>query len=133
VPRVITGVLKDGLENSANPTQNNILVTPYITTTYYSTYYNTLDFLQKDVNWIRLKDITLSYNLPKSLFQKSNVFKSASVFATGTDLLLITNYKGVDPAVNGLSAASGGLGGTGIDFGSFGLPRGYNFGVRVGF
>ncbi|WP_231458719.1 MULTISPECIES: SusC/RagA family TonB-linked outer membrane protein [unclassified Pedobacter] len=133
VPRVIAGVLKDGLENSGNPTKNNILVTPYITTSYYSTYYNTLDFLQKDVNWIRLKDITLSYSLPKRIFERSNVFKSVNIFATGTDLLLITNYKGVDPAVNGLSAASGGLGGTGIDFGSFGLPRGYNFGVRVGF
>lgn len=133
VPRVITGVLKDGLENSSSPTKNNILVTPYITTSYYSTFYNTRDFLQEDVNWIRLKDITLSYNLPKSVFAKSNVFKSASVFFTGTDLLLITNYKGVDPQVNGLSAAAGGLGGTGIDFGSFGQPRGYNFGLRVGF
>ncbi len=132
-PRIIEGVLRDGLENTANPTKNNIIVTPYITSSYYSTYYNTLDFLEKDVNWIRLKDITLSFNLPKTLFAKSNVFKSINVFATGTDLLLITNYKGVDPAINGLSAATGGLGGTGIDFGSVGLPRGYNFGLKVGF
>nr|WP_199156956.1 SusC/RagA family TonB-linked outer membrane protein [Pedobacter sp. ASV2] len=132
-PRIIAGVMRDGLENSANPTKNNIVVIPYITTSYYSTYYNTADFLQKDVNWIRLKDVTLSYNLPKSLFEKSRVFKSANVFVTGTDLLLITNYKGVDPSVNGLSAAAGGLGGTGIDFGSVGLPRGYNLGIRVGF
>lgn len=133
VPRIIDGVLRDGLENTANPTKNNVVVIPYITTTYYSTNYNTADFLQKDVNWIRLKDITLSYNLPKSVFANSKVFKSVNVFLTGTDLLLITNYKGVDPSVNGLSAASGGLGGTGIDFGSVGLPRGYNIGVRVGF
>jgi len=133
VPRIIKGVMRDGLENSANPTKNNIVVIPYITTSYYSTYYNTADFLQKDVNWIRLKDITLSYNLPKRLFANSKVFKSANVFFTGTDLLLITNYKGVDPSVNGLSAAAGGLGGTGIDFGSVGLPRGYNLGVKIGF
>ncbi|PYF75610.1 SusC/RagA family TonB-linked outer membrane protein [Pedobacter nutrimenti] len=133
VPRVIQGVLRDGLENSANPTKNNIVVIPYITTSYYSTYYNTADFLQKNVNWIRLKDITLSYNLPKSVFANSRVIKNMNVFFTGTDLLLITNYKGVDPSVNGLSAASGGLGGTGIDFGSVGLPRGYNLGVRIGF
>lgn len=132
-PRVIKGVLRDGLENSASPTQNSIIVTPYITTSYYSSAYNTEDFLQKDVNWIRLKDITLSYNLPKSVFGESKVFKSASVFVTGTDLWLMTNYKGVDPAVNGLSAASGGLGGTGIDYGSVGLPRGYNLGVKIGF
>lgn len=132
-PRIIKGVLRDGLENTANPTPNNIVVIPYITTSYYSTYFNTNDFIQKDVNWIRLKDITLSYNLPKTLFQGSKVFKNVGVYFTGTDLLLLTNYKGVDPSVNGLSAASGGTGGTGIDFGSFGLPRSYSFGVKVGF
>ncbi|RZK18128.1 MAG: SusC/RagA family TonB-linked outer membrane protein [Pedobacter sp.] len=132
-PRIIKGVLRDGLENTANPTQNNIVVLPYISTAYYSTAYNTLDFIEKDINWVRLKDITLAYTLPKSVFAKSNVFKSASVFFTGTDLLLLTNYKGVDPSVNGLSAASGGTGGTGIDFGSFGQPMGFNFGLRVGF
>lgn len=132
-PRIIEGVFRDGLENSGNPTKNNIVVIPYITTSYYSTYFNTADFLQKDVNWVRLKDITLSYNLPKSLFTKSRVFKSASVFFTGTDLLLITNYNGVDPQVNGLNASSGGLGGSGIDYGSAGQPRGYNFGLKVGF
>lgn len=133
VPRIIKGVMRDGLENSATPTANNVVVIPYITTTYYSTFYNTADFLEKDINWLRLKDVTLAYNFPKSTFANSKTFKSLNVFVTGTDLLLITNYKGVDPSVNGLSAASGGLGGTGIDFGSVGLPRGLNFGVRVGF
>ncbi len=132
-PRVIEGVIRDGLENTDHPTKNNVIVTPYITTSYYSTYYNTLDFLEKNINWIRMKDITLAYNLPNKTFANSKVFKSASIFVTGTDLLLITNYKGVDPAVNGLSAATGGLGGTGIDFGSVGLPRGYNLGIKVGF
>jgi ferric enterobactin receptor len=133
VPRIIDGVFRDGLENSANPTKNNVLVNPYITTSYYSTFYNTADFLEKDINWIRLKDVTLSYVFPKKMFANNKVFKSLNVFATGTDLLLITNYKGVDPSVNGLSAAAGGLGGTGIDFGSVGLPRGLNLGLKVGF
>ncbi len=132
VPRIIQGVMRDGLENSANPTPNNIVVIPYITTSYYSTFFNTRDFMEKDINWIRLKDVTLRYNLPKTLFQNSKVFKRASVFVTGTDLLLLTNYKGVDPSVNGLSAASGGTGGSGIDYGSFGLPRTYTMGLSVG-
>lgn len=133
IPRIIKGVFRDGLENTPSPTQNNVVVIPYITTSYYSSFYNTADFLEKDVNWIRLKDVTLSYNLPNKVFANSKTFKNLNVFVTGTDLLLITNYKGVDPSVNGLSAASGGLGGTGIDFGSVGLPRGLNLGLRVGF
>jgi ferric enterobactin receptor len=132
-PRIIKGVMRDGLENSDNPTPNNIVVIPYITTSYYSTFYNVNDFIERDINWLRLKEVTLRYNLPKTLFNSSKVFKSASIFATGTDLLLLTNYKGVDPSVNGLSAASGGTGGTGIDFGSFGLPKTYSFGINVAF
>jgi len=133
VPRVIKGVLRDGLENTDNPTPNNIEVRPYITTSYYTTNYAEEDFVERNINWMRLKDITLAYQLPKSLFANNKTFKSASCYVTGTDLLLITNYKGVDPQVNTLSAASGGIGGTGIDYGSVGLPRGVNFGIRVGF
>lgn len=132
IPRVINGVLRDGLENTDNPTRNNIVVTPYTNTAYYTSF-NTNDFVEKNINWIRLKDITLTYTLPQAILAKSRFLKSAGVFFTGTDLWLLTNYKGVDPSVNGLSAASGGTGGTGIDFGSFGLPRGYNFGLKVGF
>ncbi|WP_165501702.1 SusC/RagA family TonB-linked outer membrane protein [Pedobacter frigiditerrae] len=131
-PRIIKGVMRDGLENSDTPTPNNIVVIPYISTGYY-TNLNVKDFMEKDINWIRLKDVTLRYNLPKKLFEGSKTFKRASVFVTGTDLLLTTNYKGVDPSVNGLSAASGGTGGIGIDYGSFGLPRTYTMGLSVGF
>ena len=57
----------------------------------------------------------------------------ASVFVTGTDLLLFTNYSGLDPIVNGNTAAVGGSGASGIDYGNFPIPRGINFGLRAGF
>ena len=59
--------------------------------------------------------------------------KNASVFVTGTDLFLMTNYTGLDPIVNGNTAAVGGSGGVGIDYGNFPIPRGLNFGLKVGF
>jgi len=46
---------------------------------------------------------------------------------------LITNYTGLDPIVNGNSAAVGGSSGVGIDFGNFPMPRGFSMGLRVGF
>jgi hypothetical protein len=55
------------------------------------------------------------------------------VFFTATDLYLLTNYSGMDPIVNGNSAAVGGSGGVGIDYGNFAMPRGLNFGFRMGF
>lgn len=132
-PRVIKGVMRDGLENTATPTPNNITVIPYISNTYYSTYFATADFIQKDVNWVRLKEVTLNYTFPSRLFANNKVFKSANVYFTATDLLMFTNYKGVDPQTSGLSAAAGGLGGYAIDYGTAGLPRTFNLGFKVGF
>lgn len=131
VPRIVTGVLQDGKENTSNPTVNNISVTPFYQNTYYTQLSEEL-FIEKDINWIRLKDVTLQYRLPQTVFSKQNFFKSASVFVTGTDLFLITNYSGLDPVVNGNSAAVGGSGASGIDYGNFPIPVGLNFGVKIG-
>jgi TonB-linked SusC/RagA family outer membrane protein len=130
-PRVLNGILRDGRENSDNPTKNNILVTPANQVGYYTLISEEL-FIEKDINWIRLKDVTINYKLPASLMTKQNFIKNASVFVTGTDLFLITNYSGLDPVVNGNSAAVGGSGASGIDYGNFPMPRGFNFGVKIG-
>jgi len=126
VPRVIKGVLRDGNENTDHPTQNTIVVVPSVNTGYYTNMSEEL-FIEKNINWVRLRDITLSLALPERFA------KNASVYVTGTDLFLITNYTGMDPIVNGNSAAVGGSSGVGIDYGNFPIPRGLNFGLRMGF
>ncbi len=127
-PRVIEGVLRDGLENTANPTVNNIVIVPSVQTAYYTNMSEEL-FIEKDINWLRLRDVTLRYELPARLIGA----RTATVYLTATDLFLITNYSGFDPIVNGNTAAVGGSGAVGIDFGNFPMPRGFNFGVSVGF
>ncbi len=127
-PRIVQGVLRDGLENSANPTVNNIVIIPSVQPAYYANMSEEL-FIEKDINWLRLRDVTLRYELPGRLIGA----RTASVYLTGTDLFLITNYSGLDPIVNGNTAAVGGSGAVGIDFGNFPMPRGINFGVSVGF
>ena len=127
-PRVVAGVLRDGKENSATPTPNTIVVIPAVQPAYYTGMSEEL-FIEKDINWVRLKDITLRYALPGTLFKAQH----ASVFLTATDLFLFTNYSGMDPIVNGNSAAVGGSGGAGIDYGNFPVPRGVSFGLKVGF
>jgi TonB-linked SusC/RagA family outer membrane protein len=127
-PRIVTGVLRDGKENSTTPTVNNIAVIPAVQTSYYTNISEEL-FIQKNINWLRMRDITLRYNIPDGFMNARN----ASVFVTATDLFLITNYTGLDPIVNGNTAAVGGSGGAGIDFGNFPIPRGVSFGLKVGF
>ena len=127
-PRVIKGVLRDGKEDSANPTINNIVVVPANQIGYYINMSEEL-FIEKNINWVRLRDIQLTFALPEGFIGTRN----ASLFVKGTDLFLITNYTGLDPIVNGNSAAVGGSSAVGIDFGNFPIPRGVNFGMRLGF
>jgi hypothetical protein len=127
-PRVIAGVLRDGKENSATPTPNNIVVIPSVQPLYYTGISEEL-FIEKDINWLRLRDVTLKYLLPRGFLYT----RDASLFITGTDLFLWTNYSGLDPIVNGNTAAVGGSGAAGIDFGNFPMPRGYTFGLKVAF
>jgi TonB-linked SusC/RagA family outer membrane protein len=126
-PRVIKGVLRDGKENTANPTINNIVFIPAVQTSYY-TLMSEEQFIERDINWVRLRDIQLSYGFPDGFMG----FRNASVFVKGTDLWMKTNYTGLDPIVNGNSAAVGGSGASGIDFGNFPIPRGLNIGMRMG-
>lgn len=125
-PRVIKGVLRDGKQDTDNPTPNSIVVTPAINTGFYSSMSEEL-FIERDINWLRLRDVTLSFRLPEERFGRT------SVFITATDLLLFTNYSGLDPVANANTAAVGGSGSVGVDYGNFPTPRGLNFGLRTSF
>jgi ferric enterobactin receptor len=133
-PRVIEGVLQDGFENTANPTKNTISVTPMYNSAFYSstTAATEEDFVE-NVNWARLRDVTLRYTFPARLLSGVKFIKSASIYFTGTDLLMITNYSGADPAVNANTASNRGFGGAGIDYGALSIPRGFNFGCAIKF
>ena len=130
-PRVVTGVLNDGLQNTANPTPNTIAVTPYYTSGYFFNSVTGEKFVEKDIWTIRLRDITLNYNLPKNVVKRIGSRTEMSVFCTLTDLVLLTNYSGLDPESNSNTPGLGGIGGYGIDYGNMARPIGMNFGLRL--
>lgn len=132
-PRVVKGVLNDGLQETDNPTPNNIVVTPYYNQAFYSTGMPEEEFVEKNINWLRLRDVTINYTFNKKVLAKLNFMKSLSAFVTGNDLLLFTNYTGADPAVNGTSAGSRGVGAFAFDYGNVATPLSLNFGFRANF
>ena len=73
----------------------------------YGMGYNYLgsDRFVEDASFIRLKTLSLSYNLPKKWLQRYGITK-LNVFATGYDLFTWTKYKGQDPEVSMPSATS---------------------------
>jgi len=132
-PVVFKGVLKNGSENSSNPTVNNIAVT-------YANYGGTSIFtggdeewIEKDVNYLRLAELRLSYTVPRQWL--SNTFgkaiSAASIWVSGTDLIVLTNYSGIDAVGNSNSASLGGVGGVGFDNWGVPYPRGLSFGISL--
>ncbi|HET7119182.1 MAG TPA: SusC/RagA family TonB-linked outer membrane protein [Hanamia sp.] len=131
-PILVNGVLNDGMQDSKTPTKNTLAIVPQ----YLSSYYTSLpdeEFIQKNVNWFRLRDITLSYTLPEKALQKIKAFRSLGFFVTGNDLILMTNYYGADPAVNATNPGTGGVGGYGMDLGNIPTPLSLSFGLRANF
>jgi hypothetical protein len=121
------------MEDSNNPTMNTIMITPYFQNDYYTGRTLAVDYIEHDVNWIRLRDITLQYNFGQKLIQKTKIFSRLTAFVTGTDLFILTNYSGLDPDVNGNTPATSGVGTFGIDYGNTAKPKGISFGIRTSF
>ncbi len=79
-------------------------------------------------DYLALREVTLSYGLPKSLLAKSRFISNARVYVTGSNLFYITNFSGPSPE----APISGGVI-SGIYTGTYPTPRSFVFGVQVGF
>lgn len=79
----------------------------------------------QDASWLRLRELTVSYELPNSLISKAKLSR-ASVAVTGRNLFLYTpNYTGIDPETN-LTGASNGIG---LEY--FNMPNTKSVGVTL--
>lgn len=80
----------------------------------------------EDGSWIRLRELTLSYNFPSRWFQKT-FLNGATLTFSGRNLWLSTDYSGVDPETN----LRGDTNDTGWDY--FNLPntKGYTFTLNL--
>ncbi|MDR0619557.1 MAG: TonB-dependent receptor [Bacteroidales bacterium] len=83
----------------------------------------------EDGSYLRVKDITLSYNFANSLLKKAGITRLSPYF-TAQNLLTFTKYSGMDPEVNqwGNSGAV-----QGIDWGTYPHSRTYVFGINIEF
>jgi len=101
---------------------------------YYRTQYlwNSHNFIE-EVNWLRLRSVSLSYSLPKEFLTKLKYIKQASLNVSGSNLILLTNYSGMDPEVSAAGAGVTGSGSTGIDYCGVPSTAGFTFGVNLTF
>lgn len=90
---------------------------------------NTLSRYVEDGSYVRLKNLTLAYNFPKSLL-KSVFITNLRLYISGTNLITITKYKGFDPEV---SSYNGNDAQIGSDYNNYPQARIYNVGVNLSF
>ena len=86
-----------------------------------------------DGSFIRLKNIAIGYNLPKSILDKMKIQKFR-IYVSAQNLLTITDYEGFDPEVNyRTSGSTNGNRNLGLDYASYPNAKSYTFGLNIGF
>lgn len=93
---------------------------PSLTNTGNKSYANS-DFWLEDASFIKLKNISLSYRIPRRVLK----FASVQLSVSAQDLFTITRYKGMDPEVYTSY--------DGLDYGAYPIPRTITFGAKIRF
>lgn len=116
---VVKGVTQDGKPN-------DIVVSA---AAYYGGYWGLEEYSIIDGSYIKLREITLSYNLPKSLVAKIGFVQSASLSLVGRNLAVLythpSNDLGIDPET-GFGVTNNGMG-----LEQFQLPTARNLGFKL--
>lgn len=114
----VNGVMKSGYN----------IIKDYYTGTYAS---NSANYLTK-VNSLRLRTISLSYDVPRAWLAKTKAIKRAVITASANNLLLFTNYDG-DPEVAASGAGIGGSSSVGFDYCGIPATASFSFGINLTF
>jgi TonB-linked SusC/RagA family outer membrane protein len=130
---LLPGVRQAGVDDNGNPiyVPNDIPVTA-ADYGFNSQFFGRNDNSVFDVTNIRIREVNLSYNLPKALLSKTPV-KSASIILTGNNLWFnavnVPKYVNFDPEVSSLGVN----GGIGFDYLTGPSMRRYGAVLRVTF
>jgi len=82
----------------------------------------------EDGSYIKLSNVTLGYTLPQKWVRKVGI-NNLRAYVTGTNLLTITKYTGLDPEVSTMASVLT----PGVDFGAYPRSRSVIFGVNLTF
>lgn len=84
-----------------------------------------------NTNWLRLRNVSLSYTLPAEVLTRLRGIKGVTATFSGTNLFLWTNYKGMDPETSAAGSGAIGSSSVGIDYNGIPALAGVSFGLNV--
>ncbi|OFX39244.1 MAG: hypothetical protein A2X05_12520 [Bacteroidetes bacterium GWE2_41_25] len=88
-----------------------------------------IDVMVEDASFIKLRNLTLNYNLPKGFVERANI-ANANVYIQGNNLFTITKYSGFDPESNQIGQSTVTLP---INNTPYPETRSITIGLRLGF
>ncbi|NDV43845.1 SusC/RagA family TonB-linked outer membrane protein [Flagellimonas sediminis] len=124
---VLDGVMDDG-NGGFVPNTTSF----FIDENYYrnsNVYNRASEILVQDASWVKLRNISLSYDLPSKIIKDLSLEK-VSISASANNILIWTPFDGYDPEGNQYSAGSNVYGFTGLNIP---LARSYSFGLNIAF
>jgi len=89
---------------------------------------STKDYFYEDASFLRLRNISASFDLAKVI--KGKLFNRMQLVVTGRNILTLTHYSGFDPEIS--SGSQGSAFDRGVDHSSVPNTRSYTIGLNIG-
>ena len=104
------------------------------TVSYYESLYDTNNnngFWVEDGSFVKLREVSLSYNVPTEWIQNIGFFEDIKVSLIGRNLLTFSDYKGWDPEVLSYDGSTQQY--FSVDYGVYPIQRSYSLSVQFKF
>ncbi|GAB3639894.1 SusC/RagA family TonB-linked outer membrane protein [Spirosoma arcticum] len=115
------------VKDSWTPTNMNTDIPIFEGVSNFSTNTQANSYYVENGSYLRLQNISVGYNLPANMLSAIGL-QRVRVSASANNILTISGYTGLDPAVGGAADQN-----FGIDVGNYPVTRSYNVGLSIGF
>lgn len=126
-PSFAGAAISERVKDSWSPSNTGATIPIFESASNFSTNTQANSFYVENGNYVRMQNISLGYNLPKTLLSKLKMQK-LRIYASANNIFTISKYQGLDPGVGGNADTQ-----FGIDVGNYPVTRSWVFGLNLGF
>jgi len=126
-PSFSGAAISERVKDSWSPSNTGATIPIFETASNFSTNTQSNSFYVEDGSYLRFQNLSLGYNVPKSVLAKAKI-SNLRLFASTNNIFTITKYQGLDPQVGGNADTN-----FGIDVGNYPITKSFNVGLNLGF